>query len=317
MAAVVELRVGSEVSTLQRCCFDDMVRLAAVAGVAQLSRAMPATLYVGGMSLAVWTESQWDAALGLRASLRQSIVVHLPVLPSTDSHQEEQRAPAPARQASNTERQRPSAVAPTTARRTEQPLASASTAAAPARHHQPPQQAAAAAPSVAPRAHAARPPPRSVVSGDLKGQTMAVVLEFNPPVVYIAGDNTDDVRSIIYDAVMGQLSGPSKRALKRVPELVPVRPQVQEPVYELRLPQIMLTDMQQMAVVLGVLDAMERSPMWRPHVGDASVEVEESLAATHAKNQLHMLRTAGGSKGLGLPPDNDFKVYHRLFFIHR
>jgi hypothetical protein len=180
------------------------------------------------------------------------------------------------------------------------------------------QAPAAAAPAKAPVAKLA--PKMSAISGDMKGQTMALLSIYNPPEFFLCGDQAPLVAATIERAIlrcveerhMGILRRKSKGALAFEEHVRSCG----EPVYHLALPVVSFDAMRQSLVTLAVLDEMDGHREWRSVIDDSTVEEKADLAAQGNRLQKINLQLAGGSRHEESGA-KEYKHFHRLLFIHR
>jgi hypothetical protein len=250
----------------------------------EVSRTRPLQLKVGGLSIEIWTQPQFDAAKKLARTMATPVLCNEPQFAVKSEPQQRPLKPAAAVQQ----------IVPSAADKRK---------ATPAGERR-----------VAPAVRDTAPPVRERSS--LMGQTVAVTLEFNPPRIFLAGDNSDDVRLIIADALWKQV--PARiQSLMQPPVFARVSMRCAEPVFSIELPRLTCNELQQSAMMLEIMDAMEASPIWKMHVCDSAFELDENILAASEAARSVALKRISGVLGSYQQQARDWKMYHTLFFVHK
>ena len=156
----------------------------------------------------------------------------------------------------------------------------------------------------------------------LKGQTIVILMTFNPPVFQVCGNNADHLLPKIGDCIRSmclterQVQALEKRGRKpKFERRTDVRSE--EPVFELEMPSAYFDEVKQSAFQVELLNVMEAAaPNWRPFIGDVSYAsgqspLEESEGARHRMLQLGSgNRTEKAVKTSG-------KAHHLMCFTHQ
>lgn len=161
-------------------------------------------------------------------------------------------------------------------------------------------------------------PAPSSISGNLKGQTLAVLVSFNPPIFHVCGTNSSEVLPTIEKVIIEHCLTPFQlQALKKKPKFeqkLDIRSE--EPVFILQMYQSFFDEIRQTAFFVALLDEMEKHHVWRPVIGDACFESGNTMAEDAADRRHLALTLSGGGTRREKPAKHAGTQHHLLFFIH-
>lgn len=154
------------------------------------------------------------------------------------------------------------------------------------------------------------------------GDSIALVLSFNPPTVQVVGDATAEMLDRLRDAVVAECVGPERAAiLKRKPTFerlaIPIynwMAQMPHPVHEMCIRDLHFDEAAQCALMLCVMDNWSALPGWEPYFCDGVVAVDQTTTEEAKLNQRRMLTYGQNKPEKG---QQKYKVTFELLYVYR